>query len=110
MWTEADGTHILTQNQELFEEGIDSYSNDRLRSIFQGAGVHIYDRSGDVLYVGRDWICVHTVQAGEKSIELPFDARVIDPVTDEILYRSTRTIDFEMGVNSTVIFRVEPLP
>ena len=110
MWTEADGTHILTQNQELFEEGIDSYSNDRLRSIFQGAGVHIYDRSGDVLYVGRDWICVHTVQAGEKSIELPFDARVIDPVTDEILYRSTRTIDFEMRVNSTVIFRVEPLP
>ena len=78
-------------------------------TIFEKAGVHIYDHSGDVFYVGRNWICVHTIQAGEKHIELPFDARVIDPATDEILYRSTRTIDFDMEVNSTVIFRVEPL-
>ena len=109
MWTEANGTHILTKNQDLFEEGVDSYTNDLLRSIFQDAGVHIYDHSGDVLYVGRDWICVHTTHAGEKSLELPFDARVVDPVSDETLYRSTRTIDFEMDTNSTVLFRVEPL-
>ena len=109
MWTGADGTHILTKNQDVYEEGTDLYSNDRLRSIFYDAGMHIYDYSGDVLYVGRDWLCVHTVQAGEKHIDLPCEARVIDPVNDEILYRSTRTIDFDMEANSTVIFRVEPL-
>lgn len=109
MWTGPEGTHLYSENSDIFEKDVLNYSEDQLRSIFEKAGVHIYDHGGDVFYVGRDWLCIHTLQAGEKHIDLPFEARVIDPVNEEILYRSTRTIDFDMEANSTLIFRVEPL-
>lgn len=109
MWTGPEGTHLYSENSDIFEKDVLNYSEDQLRSIFEKAGVHIYDQGGDVFYVGRDWLCIHTLQAGEKHIDLPFEARVIDPVNEEILYRSTRTIDFDMEANSTLIFRVEPL-
>lgn len=109
MWTGPEGTHLYSKDSDIFEKDVLNYSEDQLKSIFEKAGVHIYDQGGDVFYVGRDWLCIHTLQAGEKHIDLPFEARVIDPVNEEILYRSTRTIDFDMEANSTLIFRVEPL-
>ena len=109
MWTGPEGTHLYSKDSDIFEKDVLNYSEDQLRSIFEKAGVHIYDHGGDVFYVGRDWLCIHTLQAGEKHIDLPFEARVIDPVNEEILYRSTRTIDCDMEANSTLIFRVEPL-
>lgn len=107
--TEPKGTHIYNVNGETFVKDFVTFTDSQLRSIFKDAGVHIYDYSGDVFYIGRNWLCSHTIFGGEKTIYLPFDAKVIDPINGNIKYNSTRVIKFVASPKSTTIFRIIPL-
>lgn len=48
-----------------------------LRNIAAAAGLHVYNRSGDVLFGNRSLIALHAASSGEKTISLPAPARVI---------------------------------
>ena len=42
-----------------------------LRGIAGFAGVHLYNRDGDVLYAARDLLAIHTVAGGDRTFRLP---------------------------------------
>jgi hypothetical protein len=50
-----------------------------LRGIAGFAGVHLYNRDGDVLYANRDLLGVHTVSGGNRTFRLP---RQVEEVYD----------------------------
>jgi hypothetical protein len=56
-----------------------------LRGIAGFAGVHLYNRDGDVLYATRDLLAVHTVAGGDRTFRLP---RQVEEVYD-LFGRST---------------------
>jgi len=56
-----------------------------LRGIAGFAGVHLYNREGDVLYATRDLLAVHTVAGGDRTFRLP---RQVEEVYD-LFARST---------------------
>jgi hypothetical protein len=57
------------------------------RYIFQQAGAHIYNNSGDVFYSGGGILTVHTASGGER----------------EILLRSGKRINLRLPKNSTTL-------
>jgi beta-galactosidase len=107
--TEAGGTRIYHKEKDVFIKDFVSFTDSQLRSVFKEAGAHIYDYSGDVFYLGRNWLCSHTVFGGEKTFYLPFEAKVINPVTDEVLYNATRIIKYNAEEKSTTVLRIIPL-
>jgi hypothetical protein len=48
-----------------------------LRGIAGFAGVHLYNRDGDVLYATRDLLAVHTVAGGDRTFRLPRQAEEV---------------------------------
>ncbi|MDR1723301.1 MAG: DUF6259 domain-containing protein [Tannerella sp.] len=106
MLTDGEGSYISYPNDYQKDKFVLSTSD--LRIVFQKSGVHIYDSSGDVLYAGRGWLCIHTVNGGKRTINLPFDAKVINAQTDRILYHSTRQIEITLQPMTTMIFKVHP--
>jgi hypothetical protein len=50
-----------------------------LRGIASFAGVHLYNREGDVLYASPDLLAVHTVSGGSRTFRLP---RQVEEVYD----------------------------
>ena len=50
-----------------------------LRGIAGFAGVHLYNRDGDVLYATRDLLSIHTVAGGDRTFRLP---RQVEEVYD----------------------------
>jgi beta-galactosidase len=109
MWTDKGGTHILKNNNDDYKRNVISISDSQLRKVFEDAGVHIYIQSGDVFYIGRNWLCIHTILGGEKTINLPFPAKVTDPLDEKIISESTKTIKINMAPKSTLILRLNPL-
>ena len=106
LWTNDKGTTILKNNSTRYMEGVRFITDAQLRAIFSDAGVHIYIDSGEVLYVGMGWICVHSAEGGKKRITLPFVGNITDPVNNETFLHSTDAFDIEMEPASTVLLRV----
>lgn len=82
------------------------WSASELGELYGRAGVHRYVSDGqDVLYAGRGWICLHSVGGGHKQIDLPFNATVIDPLSDAVL-ASGDAVEIVMEPKSTQIFKI----
>ncbi|RIH63583.1 hypothetical protein D1164_19335 [Mariniphaga sediminis] len=109
IWTDNEGTYVFNKKNDSREKDVITLSDSQLRKIFEDAGVHIYIRSGDVFYIGRNWLCIHSVFGGEKKIRLPFAAQVINPTDNIVMSDSTKTIKINMDGKSTIILRVNPL-
>ena len=109
LWTDGDGTHKYFANSEDYIDKFKQFSDSQLRNIFKNAGVHIYSDSGDVLYIGRNWLCIHTIFGGKKTINLPFFAKVINVINDQKYSDSTNLIEIEMSSKSTVLLYIDPI-
>ncbi len=109
IWTHGRGTRIFKENREEEIKDLFQLTDSQLREIFRNAGVHIYLDSGDVFYIGRNWLCIHTVFGGKKTVNLPFTARITDPADHRIISGQTRTFELKMEPRTTLILRVEPL-
>jgi len=76
-----------------------------LRGIASFAGVHLYNRDGDVLYATRDLLAVHTVAGGERTFRLP---RQVEEVHDLFnrrrLARDTREFRVALPPASTALY------
>lgn len=108
LWTNGSGMQIFKDNRVDEEEDLFQLTDSQLRDIFRNAGVHIYMDSGDVLYIGRRWICIHTVLGGKKTVNLPFAAQVTDPSNNRIIAVNAQTFELNMEPKSTILWRVEP--
>ena len=109
MWTSNKGTKLnYPEKAAEFLPGKLQWKPSELKKIWTEAGVHQYISSEDICYVGRNWLSIHSVDGGEKNIQLPYFAQVIDPITNKVLSDSTNQIQIKMDAKSTVIFRVNP--
>ncbi|MCK0134786.1 beta-galactosidase [Arenibacter sp. S6351L] len=110
LWTSGKGTKIFDPNGgELFRDGKLKWSASELGETWEQAGVHRYIETEDVFYIGRNWMGIHTIEGGERTINFPFNAQVIDPLENTILYDSTRQLKLTLKPKSTVLLRVNPL-
>jgi beta-galactosidase len=106
IWTDGKGTHILKRDQDNYIRNVFLLTDSQLRDIFENAGVHIYIHSGDVFYIGRNWLCLHSTFGGNKVINLPCPSHVIDPQTGKTISDSTCVFDVKMEPKSTIILRL----
>lgn len=109
LWTDGSGTHLLNSKTSSYIEEMKFLSDSLLRNILKNAGVHIYIDSGDVFYIGRNWLCIHSVFGGKKRISLPFSANITNPDNNESLQNTIDTIKIDMKPKSTVILRIDPI-
>jgi beta-galactosidase len=52
---------------------------------------------------------IHTINGGERIIDFPYMAQIIDPIKNEELSNSTNQLQLIMKPKSTLILRVNPL-
>ena len=107
--TNSDGTSINGAGEKVFIKDKISWTDSQLRNVFGNAGVHIYSDAGDVLCAGRNWICIHTVAGGPRTIRLPFMAKITDAVSNKILSRKTDNVRIDINSKSTILLRIDPL-
>ena len=109
LWTNTDGTYTFnSKEKKQFIEGKFNWESSELREIYKKAGVHLYINTDDVFYIGRNWLCIHTVIGGNRTIKFPFYTQVIDPLKKEILADSTKNIDIHLSPKSTILLRINP--
>ncbi len=109
LWTDGRGTRVY-KNDDKESQLKDQlrWSSSQLRELWAEAGVHIYLDTDEVLYIGRNWLCVHTVTGGERIVKFPYYARVTDPSNDQVVADSTNSIELNLTPNSTILLRIIP--
>lgn len=109
-WTNLSGSRFLApavvENWEFPEKY--HWWGAELGAFITQAGAHRYTENEDVVYARNGWLCLHTATGGQRRVKLPFHARIIDPLTQQILFTGTY-FDLTLPENSTRIFRVEPV-
>jgi beta-galactosidase len=109
LWTDGNGTTIYDQNEKgVFCSEKFRWSDTQLRELWKRAGVHSYIETDDVLYIGRNWLCIHTVIGGDRIIQFPFKAQIIDPLNQQIIENCTNYIEINISPKSTTILRINP--
>jgi hypothetical protein len=81
-----------------------------LANIFEESGVHLYSRTGDLIYANQRFVafCVRS-GAGVKHLRLPDRSNVFDALTGEQLDADTQKYAFEAHDGETRIFKITPL-
>jgi beta-galactosidase len=110
LWTNGSSTSVYDKNktEKSFPKKI-KWKDSELRKIWKNAGVHIYNDSNDVTYVGNNWLCIHTVKGGERTINFPCPTQVYDPLKKETLADSTKSLKLNLAPKSTMLLRIYPL-
>jgi hypothetical protein len=82
-------------------------TEEEIRAFLQGAGVHLYAASGDVLYLGNGYLGLHAAMGGEKTLRLPAPRSLV-PVFGTMQTPSvTDTLFFTLEQHQTVLFLMD---
>jgi len=109
LWTDGNGTKIVDKNaEEICFKAKFKWTDSQLREIWNKAGVHTYTDTDDILYIGRNWLSIHTVHGGLKKLKFPFYARIIDPLKQKVIADSTNHLEINLPEKSTTLFRINP--
>lgn len=109
IWTDANGTKIYGNNEEpVFIDGKLKWSAVELRELWRKSGVHIYNDTSDVFYIGNNWLGIHTIKGGERTLRFPFKAQIIDPQENRVLADSTNMLKLKLPPKSTTLLRINP--
>ena len=106
MLTDTMGTVIKGKLSENNYPGKFSWTADELGELWQNFHVHRYIHTKDVLYAGRGWVGIHTVDGGEKEVKLKFKAKVINVVNNKIVAEDSDVIKISMQPKSTVLLKI----
>jgi len=79
------------------------------RGLAAHAGAHVYTQNNDVIMASRHVVALHTVHSGDKVIDLPEPARVVDVITGEQVAERTERIEVNLEAPATVVYRIDPL-
>ncbi len=82
------------------------YSAGELRAFFESCGAHIYCSSNDVVYVNGNYIAIHSVTAGEKTLHLESVRSCRELLTDEGIAVTSDTVTLTMKENETRLFEL----
>lgn len=81
-----------------------------LKECARYANVHIYSESEDVLYADRNYVALHTVRAGTKTVRLPHRADVWEVFSDRQVGRDCSEFQDTMAAGSTHLYYYGPAP
>ena len=81
---------------------------DLWRGLARHAGTHVYSETNDVLMADAHMVALHSIRSGGKHLRLPAAYAVVDVITGERLYSSTRDIRFTIHAPETRVFRLLP--
>ena len=80
---------------------------DILRNILKHCGCHIYDEtSSDVIYADNNYISVHSLFGGEKTITLPGNYTVYDVFNRKIIAKNVNGFTYTSDKSETRLFRI----
>ena len=72
-----------------------------LRELAREAGVHIYTEHEDVIYASHNFVMLHTLRSGTKTVRLKQAARVLDAFTGEEIAPRADEVTFTMKAGET---------
>lgn len=80
---------------------------DILRNILKHCGCHSYDEtSSDVIYADNNYISVHSLFGGEKTISLPGNYTVYDVFNRKIIAKNVNSFTYTSDKSETRLFRI----
>lgn len=89
----------------FYYSGAPLFSSSVLRGIAARAGVHIYNfRDGDVTYVNRKFLGIHTPEAGVRQIRLPRVTDVYDVYREKVVANQTARFRLDLPVRHTALY------
>ena len=78
-----------------------------LRNILKKTGCHIYTESGtDVIYANNNYVALHSIFAGERTVELPGNYTVYDVFNRQIISTNTDSFTVTLSGKETRLFRI----
>lgn len=80
---------------------------EEIRAFLKQHGVHLYNDTGDVVYLGEGYIALHSAKGGEKTLSLPAPTHISPVFGAEIPTETTDTIRFTLKENDTALFAIE---
>jgi len=75
-----------------------------LRAIADAAGVHIYSRRDDALYVNASFLGLHTRTAGRRRLSFPRSTDVFDVFGDRQIASGVTELSIELPAKKTVLY------
>jgi hypothetical protein len=81
-----------------------------LRELARYANVHIFSESEDVLYAARNFVALHTVRGGTKSVRLPRCADVWETYSNRLIARDCTEFSDYMDAGTTLLYYYGPAP
>jgi hypothetical protein len=76
------------------------------RNIARFGGAHVYSQSDDVLLADKNLVALHSIQSGNKRIELPGEYSVWDVISGKLVGRKLHAIQFGLTAPQTRVFRL----
>ena len=83
----------------------DKFTVKELRAFLETNGVHIYCETDDIVYVNENYVCIYSITAGEKTINLGKERSVSELLAGSY-QGTTDTITVEMQQYETRLFRL----
>ena len=83
---------------------------DLIREMARHAGAHVYSEESDVILASRNFLAVHSVRSGQRTIQLPSPAAVWDIIANTAVSSSTEHIDLIVEAPQTRLFHLNPDP
>ncbi len=78
-----------------------------LNNIARAAGAHVHTEPGDLFMCNRsDFMVIHGVQGGERTIRLPEPATITDAFDGRVLAENATQVTFPLRVNETRWLRI----
>lgn len=81
--------------------------HDVIRAFAKYAGVHINSDSGDVCYVGRNYITFHASKSGTKTLRFPEKVSLFEVYEKKCYGADTDSVTFQIGFGETKMFRID---
>ncbi len=81
-----------------------------LAKVLEEIKVHRFVDATDVFYAGNGWICLHSKEGGERTVYLPFKAKVIDALTGTYISEQTLQFKASLKAGETKLWKVERTP
>jgi len=87
--------------------GAKSLSFETLRAFARHAGVHIWNDSPDVTYVGRNYLTFHAASSGRKHLSFPEKCSLYEVYEHKYYAQDALSADFDAYFGETKMFRIE---
>lgn len=81
---------------------------DLWRNLARYAGAHVWCDTNDHVLADRSVVALHSVQSGEKIIQLPKRCTVSDVATGKVIAKRTREVRFALNAPETRVFHLQP--